>query len=98
MNLTEKKKQFLLLCILGSMAFIVSVVVICANLCPSDSDGPEFQVSADCSFTSHAFLQAGIGLSALLIIPLSGLFLIMNRSTISDGFYLSLFRPPRFDT
>lgn len=80
----------------GSLALIVSLIVICAALCPSDSYRSEFPMTADCIFTSHVFVQAGIGLSFLLIVPLIGIFLDINRSIILDGFYMSPFKPPRF--
>ncbi len=95
MKLAGKKRQLLIPWI-GSLALIVSLIVICAALCPSDSYGPEFPMNADCTFSSHAFVQAGIGLSVLFILSLQGLFLIINRSIILDGFYMSPFRPPRF--
>jgi hypothetical protein len=95
MKLAGKKRQLLMPWI-GSLALIVFFIVICAALCPSDSYGPEFPVNADCTFTSHVFVQVGIGLSALYILSLLGLFLIVNRSIILDGFYMSPFKPPRF--
>lgn len=95
MKLAGKKKQLLIPWV-GSLALIVSLIVICAALCPSDSYRSEFPMNADCTFTSHAFVQVGIGLSFLLIILLLGLLLIINRSVILDGFYISPFKPPRF--
>ena len=89
-------KRRLLLLLIGSMAFIVSFVVICAAIYPSGSYGPEFPANTDCSFTSHAFAHIGIGLSVLFILSLLGSFLIINRSIILDGFYMSPFKPPRF--
>ena len=95
MKLAGQKGQ-LLISFFGSLALVVSLVVICASLCPSDSYGSEFPVNADCTFTSHVFVQAGIGLSFFFIIPLIGLLPIVNRSVILDGFYMSPFKPPQF--
>jgi len=81
---------------IGSMVFIVSLVVVCAALCPTDAYGSPFPVSTDCTFTSHAVVPIGNGQSAFLILLLVGLLLALNKSVISAGFYLSPFRPPRF--
>jgi len=93
-----KAKRQLLIFLIGSMALIVSLVVICATICPTDSYGYQFPASTDCTFTSHAFAHIGNGQSAFFILLLVGLFFVLNKSIISDGFFLSLFRPPRFHT
>ena len=95
MKLAGRNKQLLIPWI-GSLALIVSLIVICAGLCPSDPYGSEFPLNANCTFTSHAFVQDGIELSSLFIIPLLGLLLIKNRSIILDGFFGPLYKPPRF--
>jgi hypothetical protein len=93
-----KAKRQLRMFLIGSMAFIVSLLVASAALCPPDSHGNQFSASTDCTFTSHAFAPIGNGQSALFILFLAGLLLTLNRSKLSPGFYLSPFRPPRFNT
>jgi hypothetical protein len=88
-------KRQLLIFLIGSMAFIVSLAVICAAICPTDSSGYQFPAGTDCAFTSHAFMLIGNGQSAFFILLLLGLFLAFNKSIISDGFFLAPFRPPR---
>lgn len=95
MKLAGQKRQ-LLIPFFGSLALVVSFFVICASLCPSDLYGSEFPVNADCSFTSDVFVKAGTGLLFFFIIPPIGLFPIVNRSVILDGFFWPLFKPPRF--
>ncbi len=95
MKLARKKRQLLNPWI-ASMVLIVTLIVISAALCPDGFYGPEFSVNADCTFTSHAFAHIGIGLSVLFILSLLGSFLIINRSIILDGFYMSPLKPPRF--
>jgi hypothetical protein len=91
-------KRQLRIFLIGSMAFIVSVMFVCAALCPTDAYGDPFPESTDCSFTSHEFVHIGIGQAAFFILMLLGLFPALNKSNISDGFLLSLFRPPRLHT
>jgi len=91
-------RRQLLIFLIGSMALIVSLVVVCAALCPTDSYGSQFPARTDCTFTSHAFVHIGNGQSPFFILLLAGLFLMLNKYTLSAGFYLSPFRPPRFHT
>jgi hypothetical protein len=91
-------KRRLLIFLIGSMAFIVSLVVVCAAICPMGSYGNQFPTSTDCTFTSHAFVHPGNGQSALFILLFAGLLLTLNKAKISAEFYLSPFRPPRFHT
>jgi hypothetical protein len=93
-RVNSKRKSLIFL--IGTMAFIVSLVVVCAAACPADSSSDQFPVSTDCTFTSHAFVHIGDGQPALFILLLIGLFLTLHKSTISAGFYLSPSRPPRF--
>ena len=81
---------------IGSMVFIVSLVVVCAAICPTDSFGSQFPASTDCTFTSHTVVTIGNEQSAFFILLFLGLFLAFNKSIISDGFFLSPYRPPRF--
>lgn len=90
MNAKRQMLNFLI----GSMAFIVSLVVVCAALCPTYSYGSQSPASTDCSFTSHAFVHIGNGQSAFFILLLVGLFPALNKSIIADGFFLSPYRPP----
>jgi membrane-bound acyltransferase YfiQ involved in biofilm formation len=92
---TRRQLQIFLI---GSMVIIVSLVVFCAALCPTDSYGSQFSARTDCTFTSHAFVPIGNGQSTFFILLFLGLFLTLNKFVISAGFYLSPFRPPRFYT
>jgi len=91
-------KRRLRIILIGSMVIIVSLVVVCAALCPTDSYGSQFPASTDCTFTSHAFIHPANAQSALFILLFAGLLLTLNNAEISAGFYLSPFRPPRFNT
>jgi len=91
------KKQ-LLIFLIESMVIIVSLVVVCAAICPTGSYGNQFPASTDCTFTSHAFIHPANGQSALFILLSVGLLLTLNKAEISSGFYLLPFRPPRFHT
>ena len=91
-------KRQILNFLIGSMAFIVSVVVVCAAVCPTNAYGSQFPANTDCTFTFHAFVTIGDGSSPFFILLLLGMFLVVNKSIISDGFFLSPFRPPRFHT
>lgn len=97
-NLLMNAKRQLLIFLIGGMAFIVSLVVVCAALCPTDSYGKQFPASTDYTITSHAFVPISNGASAIFILLLLGFFAVLNQFIISDGFYLSVFRPPRFHT
>jgi len=91
-------KRHLLIFLIGSMAFIVSLFVVCAAICPPGSYDNQFPTSTDCTFTSHAFIHPANGQSALFILLSVGLLLTLNKAEISAGFYLLPFRPPRFHT
>jgi len=74
-------RRQLLIFLIGSMALIVSLVVVCAALCSTDSYGSQLPEGTYCTFTSHAFVHIENGQSPFFILLLAGLFLILNKST-----------------
>ena len=96
MDLTRKKCFVFFL--MGIMAFSVLFVPVCSTLCSAGSNVADVSHGASCTFLSHSFTQFGIGLSAIFILPLMGLFLLISSYYIPAGFLLPLFKPPRFHT
>jgi hypothetical protein len=93
MNLTKKKSLLFLL--LGSVVLSILFTAVCAPLCHSSHHGSDFSQGANCTFSSHSFVQIGAGLSALFMLPFMGLFLVFGVPYIPKGFFLFPYRPPR---
>ena len=92
MNIT--KKHLILLVIIGILVSGIPVITLCSFYCISgDHDSP---LDASCPLSTHSFVQIAIMLSALIVLPLAGLFLVKDRQLIPPGSYLPLFKPPRF--
>jgi hypothetical protein len=53
-------------------------------------------MDGSCPFSFHSFVQVIIVLSALLVLPFTGVFLVRDRQFVPSGTYWLLFRPPRF--
>lgn len=83
------KKKHLLFAIL---IFSVFFNLLCPHLYLQEHQGHNFS----CSISSHSFVSIGIGLSALSILPLLGLFPLKNLTHLHEGFVLLPFKPPRF--
>lgn len=94
MNLT--KKNLILLVIIGILVSGIPVITICSSYCVSSGPDLDSPMDGSCPFSFHSFVQIAIGLSALFVLPLVGLFLVRDRQFIPLGVYLPLFRPPRF--
>jgi hypothetical protein len=93
MNFTRKK--FILLTLMGIVVFSAMYIPLCSPLCPTNHHRIDFSQSASCAFSSHSFVQIGIGLSVLFILTFSGFALGSGIPFIPEGFYLALFKPPR---
>ena len=92
MNLT--RKNLILLIIIGILVSGIPVITLCSFYCISgDLDSP---LDASCPLTTHSFVQIAIMLSAYIVLPFAGLFLVRGRQFIPPGIYLPLFKPPRF--
>ncbi len=89
------KKLFLII-LIGTMAFSVLFTPLCPTLCFDSPDVTDISHRENCSILSHSFVQIDFGLSAILILPLIGLIFLISPNSISAGFFLSPFRPPRF--
>ena len=94
MNLTGKK--LFLIFLMGMMAFSVLFTPVCSTLCFDGPDVTDVSHRANCPIISHSFVQVGIGLAVIFILPLIGFLFLISPNSISAGFFLSPFRPPRF--
>ena len=94
MNLT--KKNLILLVIIGIFVSGIPVITLCSYYCVSSRLDLDSPVDGSCPFSYHPFVQIAIGMSALFILPLAGLFLVRGKQFIPLGVYLPLFKPPRF--
>ncbi len=89
-------KKLFLIFLMGMMAFSVLFTPVCSTLCFTGPDVTDISHRANCPILSHSFVQIGIGLSAIFMLPLIGLLFLISSNSISAGFFLSPFRPPRF--
>jgi hypothetical protein len=89
-------KKLFLIFLMGMMAFSVLFTPVCSTLCLDSPDITDVSHRAKCATLSHSFVQTGIGLSAIFILPLMGLLFLTSSFFIPTGFILSPFRPPRF--
>lgn len=96
MGFTRKKLFAFIL--VGSLTFGIPFITVCFSLCPTVDLGSDFSHIDNCTFSSHSYVQIGIGQSTLFIPPHLGLFLIIGRYNIPEGFSLLPFKPPRFHT
>jgi len=94
MKLTEKK--LFLFFLMGMMAFSVLFAPVCSTKCLDSPDVADASHGDNCTMLSHSFVQTGMGLSAIFILPSMGLLFLQSTFFIPAGFILSPFRPPRF--
>jgi hypothetical protein len=94
MNIT--KKHLILLVIIGILVSGIPVITLYSSYCVSSDLDLDSPVDGSCPFSYHSFVQIAIGLSALFVLPLAGLFLVKDKQFIRPGVYLHLFKPPRF--
>jgi hypothetical protein len=92
--LSDNKRLFLFL-LMGMMAFSVLFTPVCSTLCLDSPDVTDVSHGAKCTILSHSFVQTGIGLSAIFILPFMSLLFLTSPSFFPPGFFLSLFKPPR---
>jgi hypothetical protein len=96
MNFAVPKYSSPILIFMGVLAFTFPVIAVCSSLCPADSPGVIFFQHANCGITSHSFVSMGVGLSALVTLPLIGIFIINKMLSIPAGYPFPMFKPPRF--
>ena len=82
-----------MLIVVGIFLTGIPVITFCSFYCSSgDVDST---LGGSCTFSFHSFVQSAIGLSALFVLPVAGLFIAGERPFIPTGIYLPLFKPPR---
>ena len=89
-------KKLFLIFLTGIMAFSVLFTPICPTLCFDSPDVTDISHRGNCPILSHSFVQIDFRLSAIFILSLMGLIFLISPNSISAGFFLSPFRPPRF--
>ena len=94
MNIT--KKHLILLVIIGILVSGIPVITLCSSYCVSMSPDLDSPMNGSCPNSLHPFFQIAMVLSALLILPFVGLFLIRDRQFIKPETFWPLFRPPRY--
>ena len=94
MNIT--KKHLILITIIGILGSGIPVITLCSSYCVSSDLDLDSPMDGSCPFLDHTYFQIAIVLSALLVLPLTGLFMVRDRLFIPPGVYWPLFRPPRF--
>jgi hypothetical protein len=94
MNLT--RKNLILLIIIGILVSGIPVITLCSFSCISSDLDRNSPLDASCPLSNHSFVQIALMLSALIVLPFAGLFLVRDRQFIPPGIYLPLFKPPRF--
>jgi hypothetical protein len=94
MNLT--RKNLILFIIIGILVSGIPVIILCSSYCVSSDLDLYTPVDGRCPFSYDSFVKIAIGLSALFVLPLAGLFLVRDRQFIPSGVYWPLFKPPRF--
>lgn len=88
------KKKLLPISLVLGFSILTSAFYI--QMYTPDLLGLESVLDGKCSVTPHSMAYTGTGISALFILPLFGLFRLINSYPIQEGFALSLFRPPVF--
>jgi hypothetical protein len=95
MYLFTKKLLFFMFILMGIMGLSALYVTVCPLLCVGNSHDIDSSQHPDCTFSSHSFVQTGMGLFALFILLLLGFSLLGNTSLIAEGFFLPPFKPPQ---
>jgi hypothetical protein len=90
------KKNLILLVVIGILVSGIPAITLCSSYCVSSDPDLGSSMDGSCPFSFHSFVQIAIGLSALFVLPLAGLFIVRDRQFIPPGVYWPLFRPPRF--
>jgi hypothetical protein len=90
------KKHLILVIIIGLLFSGIPVITLCSSYCASSDRNFDSAMDGSCPFVFHSFVQICIVLSALLVLPFAGFFIVRERQFIPPGVYWPLFRPPRF--
>jgi hypothetical protein len=90
------KNNLILLVIIGILVSGIPVITLCSSYCVSSDLDLDSPMDGSCPFSYHSFVQIAIGLSALFILLLAGLFLVKDKQFIPPEVHLPLFKPPRF--
>ncbi|CAB1060350.1 hypothetical protein D1BOALGB6SA_5116 [Olavius sp. associated proteobacterium Delta 1] len=94
MNFT--RKNLILSITIGILVSGIPVITLCSFYCVSNDLALDSRMDASCPLSNHSFVQIAFMLSALIVLPFAGLFLVRDRQFIPPGIYLPLYRPPRF--
>jgi hypothetical protein len=92
-----KKRPFLVI-LMVFLILGVLYVAMCSHLCPSGTHATRFLQHLNCTVQSHSFTYNGTGLSVLFVLPLIGLFFLMNITFFPQELILSPFKPPQFQS
>jgi hypothetical protein len=90
------KKHLILLVIIGILVSGIPVITLCSSYCVSSDLDLDSPVDRSCPFSYHSFVQIAIGLSALFVLLLAGLFFVKDKQFIPPEVHLPIFKPPRF--
>ena len=90
------KKYLALFVIIGILVSGIPGITMCSSYCVSINPDLDSLMDGNCPFSFHSFVQVVIVLSALIVLPLAGFFLVRTRHFIPPGAHWPLFRPPRF--
>lgn len=93
-----QKRPFLVIILLAILASGIISIALCSHLCPSGSHGFDFHQHGRCSVQSHSFTNVGMGLPLLFVLPLMGLFLLLDVIFSPQELILLPFKPPRFNS
>ncbi len=93
-GISMRKRRLAFVILAGIFCAVTLFIGYCYHLCPSTSPG--FLQHPTCSLLSHSFSHSPAWLSPLFILPLMGLFLLINYTSIPEGFFLPPLKPPRF--
>ncbi len=75
--------------------FCAFALAVFAPFCLFSNHDTDSNTTDKCSFVVHAFIYLEDGLSALLILPLIGVFALIAKVIIIENFIFPPFKPPR---
>ena len=89
------RKNIILFIIMGIVAYSFPVISLCSSHCLTVNPDINSSKDVSCSISSHSFVQFGVDLSILIILPLVSLFVVIKKICIPTGFFFPPFRPPK---
>ena len=89
------RKNLILFFILGLLVYSIPVVALCSSHCIDGNSDLNLPKDDGCSISYHFFVPLGLYLPLLSMLAVFIFLQISDRLSISPGFFLSLFRPPR---